>query len=178
MLGWLVHLCIFRMKIILRHLRFKFQAQFILFFIQLSLGWLACHPRAFADCPLLCTSPLRSSCSLHLWLLLSNQPDFRGGFITIRGKVFIKIKKKPHRYAITQNSPMIFLHWLVLQHSASVWLTCELPLFFYAALLTADISTRISDSRPPVSFFFCGHFNHRMTGSVISIGTVMALQCL
>ena len=88
MLGWLVHLCIFRMKIILRHLRFKFQAQFILFFIQLSLGWLACHPRAFADCPLLCTSPLRSSCSLHLLLLLSSQPDFRGCFITILEKVF------------------------------------------------------------------------------------------
>nr|DAD93703.1 MAG TPA: hypothetical protein [Siphoviridae sp. ctLmu1] len=88
MLGWLVHLCIFRMKIILRHLRFKFQAQFILFFVQLPLGWLACHPRAFADYPLLCTSPLRSSCSLHLWLLLSNQPDFRGCFITIWEKVF------------------------------------------------------------------------------------------
>lgn len=89
MLGWLVHLCIFRMKIILRHLRFKFQAQFILFFIQLSLGWLACHPRAFADCSLLCTSPLRGSRSLHLLLLLSNQPDFRGGFITIWEKSFL-----------------------------------------------------------------------------------------
>lgn len=88
MLGWLVHLCIFRMKIILRHLRFKFQAQFILFFNQLPLGWLVCHPRAFADCPLLCNSPLRSSCSLHLLLLLSSQPDFRGGFITIWKKVF------------------------------------------------------------------------------------------
>nr|DAF19402.1 MAG TPA: hypothetical protein [Bacteriophage sp.] len=48
----------------------------------------------------------------------------------------------------------------------------------YAALLAADIFTKISDSCPPVSFFFCGHFNHRTIGSMISLGRVMALQCL
>ena len=87
MLGWLVHLCIFRMKTSFAICAFNFRLSYFVF-IQLPLGWLAWHPRAFADCPPLCNSPLRCSCSLHLLFLLSNLPDFPGGFITTLEKVF------------------------------------------------------------------------------------------